>query len=139
MKSDNSTYARALDQDRAQVLLIGRTAGALPALQNFFEPRGWQCSFAASAHEALVLFGPRAFHVILETTPFRSDPFALFQLAAPDCSAFRSCPVENGCWWLPVMFQGKECLGSPAFRSKEFFARLEKIVSEIEYKTIAAI
>jgi hypothetical protein len=139
MQRDNPIYARAFDQNRAQVLLIGHTAGAFAILQKFFEARGWQCFFAASAHEALVLFGRRSFHVILDTTPFQTDPSALFQLAGFDCSVFRSCAVENGCWWLPVMFQGKECFGSAAFRSKEFIARLEKIVSEVEYRTTAAV
>lgn len=45
--------------------------------------------------------------------------------------AFYCLPVEDGCWWLPLMCCGEKCLGAPAFRPSEFVGELDRVVQQI--------
>jgi hypothetical protein len=46
-------------------------------------------------------------------------------------TAFLCLPVENGCFWLPAIDAGKECLGLPALRPREFASTLEKMARNL--------
>jgi hypothetical protein len=50
------------------------------------------------------------------------------ELVGSGTSVFYTFPVENGCWWLPVLRRGQDCHGAPAFRRKEFPAELERML-----------
>ncbi len=41
-------------------------------------------------------------------------------LEGSSVTMFHMLPVEESCWWLPVLRYGENCLGAPAFRSREF-------------------
>lgn len=41
---------------------------------------------------------------------------------------FHMLPVEKGCWWLPVLRDGKDCLGMCALRASEFREVFAEIV-----------
>lgn len=49
-------------------------------------------------------------------------------LEGSETSVFYTFPVENGCWWLPVLRRGQDCHGTPAFRRSEFPFELERIL-----------
>jgi hypothetical protein len=53
------------------------------------------------------------------------------RLGGSNCSVFSAFPVERGCWWLPMMYIGRECLGVPAMRTAEFLALLDDTVKSI--------
>jgi hypothetical protein len=52
-------------------------------------------------------------------------------LGRSNCHVFYAYPVENGCWWLPLMSGGQECLGAPALRPREFVGVLDQTLKEI--------
>ena len=47
---------------------------------------------------------------------------------------FQLLRVENGCWWLPVIRNGVDCVGTSAFSPKEFTSVLAEIVMGIHIK-----
>jgi hypothetical protein len=51
-------------------------------------------------------------------------------LAGSNASVYYTFPVENGCWWLPALQNGKDCHGAPAFRRREFQAEIERILGD---------
>lgn len=52
-------------------------------------------------------------------------------LAGFPVNMFHLLPVEEGCWWLPVLRNGAHCLGMPALRTKEFNRALAVMIREI--------
>jgi hypothetical protein len=55
----------------------------------------------------------------------------LVALAGLPVTAFLCLPVENGCFWLPAIDDGKECLGLPALRPSEFAKTLEEMTRSL--------
>jgi hypothetical protein len=41
-------------------------------------------------------------------------------------------PVENSCFWLPAIDDGKECLGERALRPGEFASLLEEVTKYLK-------
>jgi hypothetical protein len=56
----------------------------------------------------------------------------LVNLAGLPVTAFLCLPVENGCFWLPAIDDGKECLGLPALRPSEFAKTLEEMTRSLD-------
>jgi hypothetical protein len=52
-------------------------------------------------------------------------------LEGSSVNMFHMLPVEESCWWLPVLRYGENCLGTPAFRPREFTYVLAEIVKSI--------
>jgi hypothetical protein len=48
-------------------------------------------------------------------------------LAGFDVTAFLSLPVEDSCFWVPVLDRGRNCLGAPALRPSEFAQAIEEL------------
>ena len=40
-------------------------------------------------------------------------------------------PVESGCWWLPALWDGRNCFGSSALLSSELVPLLDEIIDHI--------
>ena len=53
------------------------------------------------------------------------------QLAGSCVTMFHRLPVEEGCWWLPVLRYGENCLGTAAFRPGEFTGVFPEFVKSI--------
>jgi hypothetical protein len=69
------------------------------------------------------------FHLVLSNTHL-SDGTGFGLLVALDgvpVTVFLCLPVEDGCFWLPAIDGGKDCLGSPALRPSEFASALEEM------------
>jgi hypothetical protein len=60
-------------------------------------------------------------------------------LSGSRASLFYMLPVEVGCWWVPVLRVGLDCLGSPALRHGEIFDALNEIVDEIRAATATIV
>lgn len=138
LHSDDNLPHGISTSSAATILFVGANRGDFSCLQRFFEKRGCRCSFASSAREALALFGSGHFELILDRTPFQSDPSALIALGTHNCSTFRCCQVEIGALWLPVVVRGEKCFGRAALRPKEFVVLLEDAIAQPECKAKAA-
>jgi hypothetical protein len=53
-------------------------------------------------------------------------------LSGSRITLFYALPVEEGCWWVPVLRIGDECIGEPALRPHEFSIVLDVIVKELK-------
>jgi CheY-like chemotaxis protein len=120
-----------------KVLLLGESEKGWSYLVRRLEQNGCHCWFAKSVEEALALFDANNFQLVLSTKPLRLANAIVARLGESNCSAFYCCPVESGCWWLPVVNHGKECLGAPALRPSEFVSTLDGIVRDIEMTALA--
>jgi len=55
-------------------------------------------------------------------------------LAGHSVNMFHPIPVETGCWWLPVLRNGEECLGLSAISTKEFTNIFAEMVLDTNIK-----
>lgn len=115
-----------------KVLVIGETDHGSSYLRGQLESRGCSCWFAQSSAESVALFEIHSFHLILSTTPLLLRDPLLERLSGSDCAVFCSFPVEDSCWWIPVIYRGRKCLGTPALRPSEFLGELGKMVKKIQ-------
>ena len=115
-----------------RVLLLGESEKGSSFLARFLEQRGCHCWFASSTEEGLTLFGRYKFHLVLSTRPLRQANSMVARLGESSCSVFYCQPVEDGCWWLPLVDHGRKCLGAPALRPSEFVSALGQIVNEFQ-------
>jgi hypothetical protein len=112
------------------VLLVGRSGSWGTLVLKSLEKFGSELSFATPesiTSESLRISG---YGLILldSTVPPEQRKQLVAELAGSSASIFYTFPVENGCWWLPVLRQGQDCHGSPAFRRNEFPLELERML-----------
>lgn len=127
-----------MSQAAVRVLLLGEWARGSPHLLWHLEQRGCRCWFATSAKEALELFHQYKFQLILSTSPVHQATQTISLLGRSNCSVFYAYPVEQGCWWLPLMNSGQKCLGAPALRPSEFADVLDQKLKEIRARHFTA-
>jgi DNA-binding NarL/FixJ family response regulator len=91
-----------------------------------------QCEwrYAASCEEALAAMEERKFRVVLSKFRLADGSGRRLIPAAQMASAwlFLSFPVEDGCWWIPVIEAGRLSVEGAALHSREFRNALVKIV-----------
>jgi len=120
-----------MSQDVVRVVLLGKCARGTSHLLWHLGQRGCHCSFAASAEEAVAIFHQCEVHLILSTSPVHQATKIVSLLGRFNCSVFYAYPVEQGCWWLPLMNGGQKCFGAPALRPSEFGDVLDQKLKEI--------
>ncbi len=119
-----------MDAIQFKVLLLGENHSGWVRLQKQLEKRGCRCWFARSANEALTLHGPRDYDLILTSVPVAQIDSCLAELGGFQPDVFYCHPVEDGCWWLPVVRHGRKCFGAPGVRGTEFLEVLERIIGD---------
>lgn len=91
-----------------------------------------QCEwwYAASCEEALAAMEERTFRVVLSKFKLADGSGKRLIPAVQMASAwlFLSFPVEEGCWWIPVIEAGRLSVKVAALHSREFRSALVKIV-----------
>jgi hypothetical protein len=127
-----------MNQSTVRVLLIGESENGSSYLRGQLESRGCSCWFAQATEKSVASFAPYSFHLILSTTPLHQFNRLLTELGGSNCTVFYSCPVEDGCWWLPVVRRGQKCLGAPALRPSEFIRELDQMVKKIQIEVVTA-
>ena len=127
-----------MSQEAVRVLLLGECARGSSNLLWHLGQRGCRCWFAASAEEAVALFHEYKFHLILSTSPVHQATQMVSLLGRSNCSVFYAYPVEQGCWWLPLMNRGQKCFGAPALRPSEFADVLDQELERIRARYFAA-
>jgi hypothetical protein len=121
-----------MNRQLVNVLLISESAGGSSFLRHRLNQRGCQCYVASSSAEAARLFAGDEFEPVLCTSWMEGMKTLISVLIGSGASLLRSVAVENGCWWLPAIRYGKECIGAPALRPSEFNLAIDKIVEEIK-------
>jgi hypothetical protein len=127
-----------MNQDSVRVLLLGECAKGSSHLLWHLEQRGCHCWFATSAEQGIALFKKHRFPLILSASPVRQATRMIALLGRSNCSVFYAYPVENGCWWLPLINGGQKCFGAPALRPSEFADVLDQKLKEIRTNHFAA-
>ena len=120
-----------MDSGGIRVLLVGQTARSSFQLVQWLDDRGCQCHFAGSCKDACVLVSQKAFDVVISQfeLPDRTAYPLADRLMGSTTTLFFSKPVENGCWWLPMLVRGRECAGSHGLRPGEFLDTLGKTLA----------
>jgi hypothetical protein len=114
------------------VLLVGRSGSWGTPVLRCLEKYETELTFAAPeaiTAESLRITG---YSIILldSTVPLEQRKQLVADLTGSAISIFYTFPVENDCWWLPVLRKGQDCHGSPAFRRNEFPSELERMLQD---------
>ena len=102
----------------------------------------WTCEihFASSCKKAIAFVSNQRFDLVL--SEFRLWDGSAYPLAdlliGSNTTLVYSYPVENSCWWLPAVKNGKSVWGSSAMRPNEFISFLEDTVREIRSRQTAS-
>jgi len=115
---------------KINVLVVGESPRLFSSFRRL-ERLGCECHFAESHREVSALLSHTKLDIVLSlyTQERLSQMMAL--LAGLRVSMFYMLPVEEGCWWLPVLRNGENCLGAPAIRTSEFTYVLVEIIKGI--------
>jgi len=114
------------------VLLVGRSGSwGMPVLKSI-EKFGAESSFASPQNATAKYVQENRFTIVLLDSTVSSEERRRLasELVGSSVSVFYTFPVENGCWWLPMLRRGRECQGAPAFSRNEFPLELERILGE---------
>jgi hypothetical protein len=122
-----------MDETRkANVFLIGESPCLFFSLcRSPLEKAGCQCHCAESHREMGKLLSHVKPDIVLSLNAQHGLSEIVALLAGSRVSMFHRLPVEEGCWWLPVLRNGDNCLGAAAFRPSEFTFVLSEIVKSI--------
>lgn len=119
-----------MSSGRLTVLLVGEGARNSPVLQNHLEKRGCNVYFATSQEEAIELFHLRRFDVVL--SEFMLSDGTAYQLIPPllgtNTTMFFSNAVEDSCWWMTAVLDGRDLSADPGMRPAQFTNRLDQIL-----------
>jgi hypothetical protein len=120
-----------MDSRGIKVLLVGQTARSSLQLLQWLDNRGCQCHFASSCNDACILISQTAFDLVISQFELqdRTAYPLLDRLLGSTATLFFSKPVENGCWWLPMLVRGRESVGAHGLRPGEFLDTLGKTLA----------
>ena len=115
---------------KINVLVVGESPRLFSSFRRL-ERLGCECHFAESHREVSALLSHTKLDIVLSlyTQERLSQMMAL--LAGLRVSMFYMLPIEEGCWWLPVLRNGENCLGTPAIHTTEFTYVLIEIIKGI--------
>ena len=106
---------------KSQILLVGKRTGSASCSAQFLEKCNLAQASAGTIVEAQEQIRKNHFDFIL-AEPELSDGAGMSlkdSLLGSRASLYVSFPVRDGCWWLPVVCDGKDSLGKPALRPAE--------------------
>ncbi|HVN08185.1 MAG TPA: hypothetical protein VMV61_04395 [Patescibacteria group bacterium] len=122
-----------MERKRAMVLMIGDSPSSYSFLERRLLASGCYCQFAKSLGEAEAMLEARPFDVVLGPMKLSGNSLHRLsgQLEGSRASAFYSCRVEDGCWWVPAVRFGRSCFGTCALRPSEFVRELDNTIEKI--------
>lgn len=111
------------------VLLVGQDFRNGQVLADQLRRWGFRCHFANNMRVAKRMVSSMRIHVVLSNThlPDGTGLRLAAILAGLPVTAFVCVPVEDTCFWLPAVDDGKACLGLPSLRPSEFASALEEM------------
>jgi hypothetical protein len=119
-----------MKEGAAIALLVGEGQTGWSVLQEHLERHGWLCSFAESVTQCQELLRSHEFDLVLSTSPIHPSDALVASLRGLNCSLYYSLTVEDGCWWIPLLDHGRDCLGAPALHPNELARALDQLVAE---------
>jgi hypothetical protein len=111
------------------ILLVGKGMRGASRLRELLLKRSCQIECAKSVDHGLALLECQSFDLVLggiDAEPALRSRLISSLLNCPT-HLFFSLPVEDGCWWLPVVRNGQHCLGAAAVRSRDFLSTLDRL------------
>jgi hypothetical protein len=128
-----------MEAETPKALFIGEGAQSSSYLAKRLQKHGCVCQFADSCEEAYSVLRVGDFDLVL--SPFRLRERSAIGLVAflegSLTTLFYAQEVEQGCWWLPALRFGENCLGSVALRSSEFGSVLDETIKEIRRRSFS--
>lgn len=119
-----------MDVRRVRVLLVGNAARKASNLEDYLLKRGCDICFATSQKDTLEVLRRRRFNLVL--SEFVLSDGTAYQLMPPlrgtDTTMFFSNAVEDGCWWMNAIYEGKDHLEDPGMRPAQFRLLLDEIL-----------
>ena len=130
-----------MEAQKVDVLLIRKGQTGHSPLSNRLARRGCDCRFASSHQEISAALASH--HCDLVLGPIRLHGDSLYplidQLHGSHATLFYYLIVEDGCWWLPAVWLGANCFGSPAIHNREFGTVLDQAIDAIRFSARAAV
>lgn len=122
-----------------EVLFVGERPPLHSPVLNRLKDLGCECSHVALRREALTLLGRPRFAIVLSkaSLPDGNARGLAHAVGSVSGSLFLSVPVENSCWWIPVVRDGKPCRGAAALRPGQFAEELLRAVETALSRTPA--
>ncbi len=140
-EKNRESAARSGEGDRAlvKVLLAGDSQQEFSLSRRRLERKGCQCHFARSQRELEQLLKRTEFDIVLTMHRIKGRGAGSLGalLSGSRTTLFYALPVEVGCWWVPVLRIGTDCLGRPPCVRDEFSDVLDELVEEIRATAIA--
>ena len=117
-----------------RVLLVGESPKVFSSCRRRLETNGCRCEFAECEREVWNILQQEQFDIVLSVHRGQSsEPESLGAfLSGSRTTLFYALPVENGCWWVPILKVGEECFGAPALRPTEFANALDEVLEQIK-------
>jgi hypothetical protein len=121
-----------MGQPKAKLLFVGEYPAMSPSLMRALSSLRCEWQYARSCEEALKAMEERKFHLVLSKSKLTDGSAQRLIPAVKMASGwlFLSFPVEVGCWWVPVIEDGRPAVNA-ALGSREFSRTLLKIVKTI--------
>ena len=115
------------------VLPVGQSFRSADALTDRLQRRGFRSRVTSSVRSASDLIRSSPVDLLLSKThlPDGTGFGLLGTLVGFRFTAFLCLPLQDGCFWLPAIDAGKQCLGLPALRPREFASTLEKMARSL--------
>lgn len=123
-----------MDMPERGVLFVGERPALSAPVARRLKSAGWTCRYACSCEQALEALQDRRFRLVLSSAKLPDGNARRLLPLVEEASGwlFLSFPVEDGCWWIPVMEAGRTCLEAEALRSREFSKVLAKILKSAQ-------
>src|SRR3984957_5617610 len=117
-----------------RVLLVGNSPQVFSSCRRRLMASGCHCEFAECEREVWNVLQQRQFDIVLSVHRGRSAHTESRGAFVPGSrtTLFYALPVENGCWWVPILKVGEECFGAPALRPTEFANALGEVLEQIK-------
>lgn len=115
------------------VLFVGEYPGLSASVARVLNGLGCERRFEASCGDALAALRTMKYRVVLSKAKLADgNARQLIPLTqAVSGWLFLSFPVEDGCWWIPLMQAGELCTEAVALHSREFSKSLIRIVTAL--------
>ena len=145
MQVDSETHAtkaqKPRDNKKLNVLLVGESVLGASFLVNRLWQRGCRCEFATSYEQLRTLLNDHDIYLVLCPTRLSGRNLLplIDLLEGSNVSLFYAQSVEDGCWWLPALRQGRKCFGSCAVRPSEFISVLDEMIDRAGHSNEHAI
>jgi hypothetical protein len=130
-----SVSAFALNPIGHAALVVGKEERDYSGLNNQLRDWGCECESVMSCKDALEALQKKWFKVILSSVRLRDgSAYKLIPFASEKSNwLFAWYPVNNGCWWIPLVERGNECTGASALWTTDFAKLLRQILLDLPY------